>query len=42
VRHEALAVLLVDALDAVDFEHIDADPKNHRASALAFGTTGIA
>jgi hypothetical protein len=32
---EALAVLAVDALDAVDFEHIDADSEDHGATGAA-------
>src|ERR1700719_3085320 len=34
MREEALAMLLVDALDAIDLEHIDADPVDHRAARI--------
>jgi hypothetical protein len=37
MRQETLAVLLIDALDAVDLEHVDSNSVNHGAARASMG-----
>src|SRR6185312_16542216 len=42
MRQKALTMLAVDVFDALDFQHVDADPVDHGADAgLEIAATGI-